>query len=528
MKKGKSLITVIMMLCLTASLLTGCNGVKNKEASTETDKTVSDGDKEKDSRTSETKVLKALVPNNGGLEWNNGDANPVYDWIAEKTGYKVEYDILPADNPNDKLNAIMASGADYDFIVLSDKGRYAEYASQGALMDMKPLVEKYAPNIAASINKTLLDICVVGDTYFAIPTMSPSGREDSSNVGLGMMVRMDMLKTMGINKPTTLKEFTSMLEMFKTQDPKGHGSATVPLSATMGDLYSLRTSSLGGAFGIATDWTDVNGELVPYQVQEGFFDFLSYLNDLYTRGLLDPEMPTNQTATVLEKFTTDLALCRVDGYWSIPSLLETFKNTNPDATVEFIQPIEKDGKAGVSTGSGNQIDTYIVIPKNSKNVEATMDYFNKKLEPETFKEMVLGTEGEDYTIDADGNYLPILPTFFEHRGNANAYLTGANDDYGKYWLCRARKNENQFAAYSQLNYDYGKFVTIDPSSELPCAVYTDISAESTSSSSLTEEFMVNSIVNGITKESFQNFITNWKAQCGDKLIAAQNNWYKTK
>lgn len=526
MRKAKKLVTILLTLCLTASLLAGCSGSKG-EKSTEGSSVETTGSAD-DSGTSEVKVLKALVPNNGGLAWNDGEANPVYDWITETTGYKVEYDILPADNPNDKLNAIMAAGADYDFIVLNDKGRYAEYASQGALTDMKPLVEQYAPNIASSINQALLDICTVGGTYYTIPTMSPSGREGSSNVGMGMLVRTDMLKTLGINKPTNLDEFTSMLDTFKTADPKGKGSAAAPLTATIGDLYSLRTSSLGGAFGIATDWTDINGELVPYQVQDGFYEFLSYLNELYTKGLLDPEMPTNQTATVLEKFTTDLSLCKMDGYWSIPSLIETFKNTNPDASVEFIQPIAKDGKAGVSAGSGNQIDTYVVIPKNAKNVEATMDYFNKKLEPEAFKQMVLGTEGEDYTVDAEGNYLPILPTFFEHRGAANSYLTGVNDDYGKYWLCRARKDENQFAAYSQLNYDYGEFVVVDPTSELPCAVYTDISSDSTNSASLTEEFMVNSIVTGITKESFEEFVANWKAQCGDKLIAAQNEWYKSK
>lgn len=523
MKRGKRIAVIFLVMCLVGSIFTGCgrgtSGNSSKESAAKTEGSKSSG---------EQKVLKALVPNQGGLAWNDGTANPVYNWITETTGYKVEYDILPADNPNDKLNAIMAAGADYDFIVLADKSRYAEYATQGALLDMKPLVEQYAPNVASSINQALMDICAVGDTYYAIPNMGPSGREDSANVGLGLLVRTDILKDMGISKPATLDELTSMLEAFKTADPKGKGSANVPLTLTIGDLYALRNNSIGGAFGIESDWKDVNGELVPYQEQEGFYDFLVYLNKLYKKGLMDPEMPTNQSATVLEKFTTDLALCKIDGYWSIPSLVDTFKNTNPGAAVEYIQPIAKDGTAATSAGSKNQIDTYVVIPKNSKNVEATMDYFNQKLQPDTFKEMVIGEENVDYTLDADGNFLPILPAFFEDRGNANAYLTGANEEYGSYWLCRARKNEDQFKAYSQLNYDFGKFVKVDLSSDLPCAVYADISSDITNSKNLTEEFIVNSIVTGITKESFQKFVTDWRAQCGDKLKKAYNEWYQTK
>ncbi|MGF7144459.1 putative aldouronate transport system substrate-binding protein [Anaerotaenia torta] len=532
MKKIKKVVTVLLTLSLLVSMLAGCkkdtNETGNKAPDTQTTGDSSTSKDSKDTEKKQTITLKALVPNNGGMAWNDGEANPVLKWLTDITGYKVEYDILPADNPNDKLNAIMAAGADYDFIIINDKSRYAEYASQGALMDMKPLVEQYAPNVASSLNQTLIDICTVGDTYYAIPNAGPSGRENSANVNLGIIIRTDLLNKIGLSMPATLDDFTSMLQAFKDKDPQGKGSANVPFSLTIGDLDGLRTSAVGGAFGIDTDWKDVNGELVPYQLQDGFYDYLVYLNELYSKGLMDPEMPTNQSATVLEKFTTDLALCRVDGYWSVPSLVDTFKNTNPDGKVEFIQPLEKDGQAGTGTNSKNQIDTYVVIPKNAKNVEATMDYINQKLDPEVFKEMVIGTEGTDYTVDENGEYVPVLPTFFNNRGNAQNYLTGTNDDYGNYWLCRARKDANQFAAYSQLNYTYGDFVHVNPASDIPCSVYTEISTDITNSKSLTEEFVVNAIVFGVTQDDFGTFQSNWKSQCGEKLIAAYNNWYQSK
>jgi putative aldouronate transport system substrate-binding protein len=524
----KRFVVIILTLCLTVTMLAGCG---KKVETTETPKDgakVDSKESSEETANSEPIVLKALVPNQGGLAWNDPEANPVYGWITEKTGYKVEYDILPADNPFDKLNAIVAAGADYDFIVLNDKSRYADYASQGALMDMKELIEQYAPSIASTISQSMFDVCVVGETYYCIPSASPTGREDSSNVGNGIMIRADILKKMGLTMPTTLEEFTAMLQAFKDTDPTGKGSAATPLSATMADLNNLRIGGLGGAFGVESDWKDVNGELVPYQLQDGFYDFLVYLNELYTKGLLDTEMPTNQIATTLEKFTTDLALCRIDGWWSLPSLVETFKTTNPEAAVEYVQPLEMAGKAGMSASSINQMDFYVVIPKNAKNVEATMDYFAKKLVPETFKEMVIGIEGVDHNVDAEGNFTPILPTFFEHRGNANIYLTGTTEDYGTYWLCRARKNEDQFKAYSQLNFDYGSFIHVNPGSDVPCSIYAQISTNLTNSASFTEEFVVNSVVSGITAESYQDFIAEWKSLGGDKLIEKYNEWYTSR
>ncbi len=528
MKKMKQFLVLILTLCLTVTMLAGCG--KKVDTSETTNEGTKGNNQESAGETaaSEPVILKALVPNQGGLAWNDPEANPVYGWITEKTGYKVEYDILPADNPSDKLNAIMAAGADYDFIVLNDKSRYADFASQGALMDMKELVEQYAPSIATTISQSMLDICMVGDTYYCIPSASPSGREDSSNVANSIMIRTDILEKMGLSKPTTLDEFTTMLQTFKDTDPTGKGSAATPFTAAISDLNHLRNGGLGGAFGVESDWKDINGELVPFQLQDGFYDFLVYLNELYTKGLLDTEMPTNQSATTLERFTTDLALCKIDAWFSVPNMVETFKKTSPGATVEFIQPLDMAGKVGMSAASINQIDNYVVIPKNAKNIEATMDYFAKKLEPETFKEMVIGVEGADHEVDAEGNYTPILPTFFEQRGNANAYLTGTTADYGTYWLCRARKNEDQFKAYSQLNFDYGNFIRVNPGSEVPCSVFAEISSDLTDSSSFTEEFVVNSVVSGITEESYQDFINDWKSLCGDKLIAKYNEWYQSR
>jgi putative aldouronate transport system substrate-binding protein len=474
------------------------------------------------------KNLTALVPSHVS-DMNDPKVNPVYTFINDATGYNVTYDPLPQDQPLNKLNAIVASGAaEYDFIVLSSawRDRYAEYAIQGALFDIGSVFKNY-DNLQA-IPQTLIDIVKVNNSFYTLPTMSPSGRTESANADMFLLWRTDILNAMGRKMPTTLNEFTDLLQAYKDQDPMKNGAANVPLTGTIADLGNFRTSSIGGAFGIELNWQDQGGTLVPFQTQTGFFEFLQYLHELYVRGLLDPELPTNNSAAVQEKFTTNKALVRSDGWWDIPSLVAIFKQVYPQAAMEFSQPLERNGKAGAQVNSQNQIDLFCVIPRNAKNWQSTMDFFNRKMDPNVFKEMVIGQEGRDYTVNAQGGFDPILPTFFDNRNNANWYLTGASIEYNQYWLCRAKKDNDQYKLYRQVNYDYGKFIRVNPASDVPCTTFVSIATANSLSGSLTDEFMVNSVVNGLTRAQFDAFVADWRAQCGDALAQAYNNWYRNR
>jgi putative aldouronate transport system substrate-binding protein len=481
------------------------------------------------SQAADVKELKALVSYKAS-SMNDPAVNPVGDWLDKVTGVKVIYDYLPADQPLDKLNAILASGAqDYDFISMTGgwKDRYAEYAIQGALLDIGAVFGNY-PNMQA-IPKDLIDQIRVGNTFYAVPSLSPSGPEGHANADACLLWRTDILATMGRRMPTTLDELTNVLQAYKDQDPMRNGAANAPLTLTAGDLGSLRSSSIGGAFGVELDWSDEGGTLVPFQTQTGFFEFLQYLNELYTKGLLDREIPTNNSAAVREKFTTNKSLARVGWWWDIPSLVATFKTVYPEAKMEFSQPLARNGRAGAQAGAKNPLDMITVIPRNARNWQATMTYLEKKMDPKIFREMVIGPENVAYTVDPRGQISPILPTFFDLRGNANWYLTGTPPEYNKYWWeARARKDTDQLAAYIQVNFDYARFIRVNPASPAPAMVFRQIATASSLSENMTSEFMVNSMVSGVTRAQFDTFVTSWKAQCGDGLARAFNDWYKSR
>lgn len=508
MLKGKKALILFLTLTMALATLGGC---KNSG----TAKTADDSNGPKP-------TLKALVVYVSGMDYNN---YPAQKYLEEKTGYKVQYDTLPADSPNDKLNAIMAAGEDYDFIQVQDKSEYANFAEQGALTDLKPLIKKYGPNISKNVSSALFTIATVNNTYYGVPTMSPTGRKDTGNASMGILVRQDLLDQLGLSMPTTIGEFENMLQQVKDKDPNKQGANNIPL--TTDNTIGLSTSGIGGAFGIATGWAVSDNKLVPDVEMPGFKSYITFMRDLYSKGLIDKEAPTNTGATAKEKFTSGKAFSFICGWYDIPTIITTLQKTQPNAKVKYLSPVSGEfGKGAQPAASQNAIDYYDVIPKTSKHAQDVIKFFNSSLEADTFKNLVLGTEGTDYTVKNNA-YYPVLPAFFNDRGNANHYMAGATKDYSTYWLCRLHKDENLYEGWKELNMDYGNSIVVDPTADLPSSVYSTVANTQLALNTLKNQFVVQSVAGSYSDSTYNQFLSKWKAQGGDLLVKTINDWYKT-
>ena len=465
-------------------------------------------------------LLRAGQGNLGDIE-----SNPTLAFINQATGIRLIADQVPVDNPNEKLNAVLASGGGgYDFICVSSLERYAFYATSGALFDMGAVWKDY-PNLQSTLQSSI-DLVTVNNTWYCVPNFSPSSAPNSSTAAAQLMWRSDILAKMGKELPTTLDEFTALLQYYKDTDPMGNGAANVPL---VGDLQGMRMNGVGGAFGVELNWKDQGGTLIPYQTQTGFFEYINYMHDLYVRGLLDRETPTNTYATMNQKFTTDRALVITRGWGDVIALVSTFGINDAREKMAFSQPLERNGMVGLRAAPKGLLDYVAVIPRSSRNWQVTMEYFNKKMDPVIFKEMTIGQEGRDWSIDAQGVMHAILPTFDINRTTANQYLTGTRPEYNTYWLqCRVGKNMDQYWAYQLSNSDFVKFITIDVVEAIPSIYYKDINVPLTNTNNMTNEFLINAVVNGITRADFDRFGAEWRAQGGDELSRIYNGWYKSR
>lgn len=518
-KSGKNLIATVIAAFTILSLLAGCGNTEQKPAASGTASAAS-GTAPAASQAKEEQKPGLRVLN----IWQKDDYNtyPVAKVIEDKTGYHVDYEMLPQDKPQDKLNLLMASGEPYDLITIDgglpeNQTLYYNYAQKGALVEITPLMEKYGPNLKASVSQHSFDGMKVDGKVYAIPIIS----DGAANISL--LVRQDWLDKLNIKMPATVDEFVDMLKAFKEKDPGGNGKdKNMPLTI---DGSVPLVNNLEGAFGIPNAWNDVGGKLTPQVFDPAFKDYLTFMTDLYKQGLLDKEFPTNKVATIWEKFTSGRAGVIPAAWWDVPTILDTLKKNNPDAKTAYIPALKgKDGKMGLSVVPGYGRISF--IPKASKHPEDTMKWINAKLDKDTFKLIVIGEEGKHYTYK-DGAYTPILPIFTEERGQANNYMTGIDEkNYPAYWQARVRKDPRLFATFNFLNNEQPpetrKVDVLGYSFNLQA-----YSQNSQKLSTMVNDYMVTVIAGGESITGFDAFVQKYKEAGGDASYKDVNDWYAT-
>lgn len=515
MSRKKWLTAMLVLLLSVTTILAACGG-KNEDAgkpggSAASPNAGSSASAGSEAAAEEKPVLKALR----NYMKDDYNAYPVNQYIEEKTGYKVQNDMLPQEKPSDKLNLIMASGTDYDFVDAMNKQDFFNFAQNGALTDLTPLIEQFGPNIKQAISAESLAGATVDGKIYGIPTLNVS------YVSLGLLIRTDWLEKVGKSMPTTLDEFADVLKAFKEQDPGGNGKNNIPFTM---DSIGLADNIIG-AFGIYGQWNDKDGQLVNVSSDPGLKDYASYMRSLYQQGLLDPEFATNKSATSAEKFTSGRAGVLLTRWSSIPGYEEALKKNVPDAKYEYIPPMK--GPSGLSgftmMGGFNKIT---FVPKSSKHPEHVVKMVNAMLDPDVFKGLFVGEEGTDYKVE-NGNYVPIEPAFSEKRGQANAFVIGMDEaNFVTYWQARLQKSKPMFDNFQIINNVPQDQIHQDPLAFSP--YLPKYAANSSKLDSTVNEYLIKMIVDGVTDEGIASLQKAWKSAGGEEVAQEVNAWYASR
>jgi putative aldouronate transport system substrate-binding protein len=518
LKKHKKmmLLTVAASLSVTSLVACSSNGTDTKSstapaaASTAPAATATAGPKPE---------LKSLQV------WQQEDYNtyPVAKFLEDKTGYKVKYDMMPQDKPQDKLNILIASGEPYDAVTTGGstdfKALYADYAKKGALTDLGPLIDKYGPNIKAVVDPKVLEAAKVDGKIYAIPTST------ISFAGQSLYIRQDWLEKVGMKAPTTLDELVAVLKAFKEKDPGANGDKNIPLTFSNGTFAVPFVDNIVGAFGMANYWNDVNGKLTPRVLDPAYKDYVSFMADLFKQSLIDKEFAANKDATGREKFTSGKAGMILLHWADVPVITDALVKNIPTAKAAFIPTLKgKDGKTGLSAAAG--FDRITFIPKASKHPEDAIKWMNAKLEKDTFRTMAIGEENKHYTFK-DGAYTPIQPIFTDERNRANNFLTGTDDkNYPTYWQARVRKDMRLFDAWNFMNTVQPANTRIaDPLGLAP--FMPEFSKNFQQLNILANDYTTKLIFGAEPMTGIEAFQQKFKTSGGDASYKEVNDWYPT-
>lgn len=501
---GKKKVQKAMVLAfagtIAVSALAGCNA--GESAKTETGKP----------------VLKVLMPH----VKQDPNTYATAAMLEEETGYHVEYTMLPQDNPAEKLNLIMASKESYDIISTKNELRvnWADYAQKGALMELSELLDAHGQNLKAAMSESSFDLMRIDGKLYGIPTPSqkPGPVFSFNNM---LTARADLLAKYNITMPKTLDEFTNVLRSLKQNVKLENGQDFAPLSIDT----TIEIPGIVGAFGIPNTWNEVNGKLVHRVEDPRYLEYIKYLTALYQEGLLDREFPTNKTATLNEKFSSGRAGMVTSFYWDIGTLTDALEKNEPSAKIAFVEAVSgPDGQKGIGVDTA-ALDRLAYIPKSAKHPEDAMKYMDMKMSDDFFIRLAIGDEGKHYTVE-NGEYMPILPTFFDECGMANEYLTGMNEKtYPKYWQARVRKDTRVYDAFKFMYIDEERYSVAVQNPIMYAPVFESDTSKKIIDQ-LANDFFIKVIAGEENLESGYNaFLAQWKAEGGEKMSEEVNAWY---
>lgn len=369
-----------------------------------------------------------------GLAGTNGstpfEERLVYKEMQKMSNINVKFEFVPFDALTEKRNLALANGdyPDAFFTARIPAADLMKYGAEGVFVQLDGgLLENYAPNLTALMEKypalkkalTMPDGHIYSMPSFYDPEFLPM------LIGTPLWIKQDWLDQLGMKEPQTIDEYYNFLKAVKETDLNGNGQLDeIPYSGSgIGPFIDQIKGAWGvGTRGLGHKYVDVDpetNELRFFRTTDRYKEVLQFINKLYTEGLMDKDIFTQDSKTLYAKGGQNLLASTI----------------NPNPITQF------NGEGYVGLGAlkgphGDQLYTHIKVPmvwpgafaitNKNPHPEATvrwMDYFFSEEGATLF---FMGKEGESYTVQPDGTL-----EFMDHiKNNPNGLtLDQALTDY---------------------------------------------------------------------------------------------------
>lgn len=263
--------------------------------------------------------IKVIVYPQEQIVFSEFDKNDytMFKLFDKISGLNIDWEVRDPAAIKETLSTLMASGDLPDMIqgMSWSASEIADYGvSQGLLYPIDTLLE-YMPiftDILAVHPELKATLTAPDGHIYGLPQLI-----DSNSYRWPMWLNQNWLNAVGKEVPTTLAEFADVLRAFKAQDANGNGDANdeIPWTASWSEGYSVEGWLLnafdlvGTGDTLVVDYSDGidNMKLAYAPYASEYKDYLTYMHDLYTEGLIDPDMFTQNNAQTIAKVNDNTA-----------------------------------------------------------------------------------------------------------------------------------------------------------------------------------------------------------------------------
>lgn len=392
--KAHSLL-FILFLAITL-IVAGCGGdEETSEQPAEGDQTEGQTDNDSgDDMDDEIETAEVDYPDelsywvgmNSQVAANLGSYNEMsaYQEIEKITGTSVEF-LHPAGDATEQFNLMIANRDSLPDVIeygwLHVPRGPDNAIAEGTILRLNELIEEHAPNLSKYLEENP-DIATMITTdegnIYGFPFIIDD--DDSLLMVRGLMIRQDWLDTLGLEMPTTIDEWDTVLTAFKDEDPNGNGEADeIPLLLELDHFKSNGVFS--SAWGINPWFYQDNGTVKFGSVQPEFKEFLTTLSDWYDRGLLDADFNiTDKQLQDAKMMGEQLGTIYAYAGSGIGFYNELMQDINSDfeivaAPLPSLEPGEKAAFGFMNDRfSGNQVAAITTTAENPEEIVKWLDF----------------------------------------------------------------------------------------------------------------------------------------------------------
>ncbi|MEA4998472.1 MAG: hypothetical protein VB087_03695 [Candidatus Limiplasma sp.] len=273
-----------------------------------------------------------------------------------------------------------------------------DYAAQGKLLNLLPLLPDNAPNLWTLLEAHpdwLAAITLPDGKVVALPTLNTQPTQNA------MWINTQWLKQLGLPMPTDLPSLSEVLRAFRDGDPNQNGKRDeIPLAY----LGPWELKFLAHAVGlVANDYNlylDGAGMVCFMPQEDAYFSLLTWLTDAYAEGLLDPHGFT--TADTLRTVTDDTAPMTYGMFFG-PSPMNLLPG-KAGAQYSLLPPLAWQGKQVYRDLYGGVTRGTFALTSACLDPAAMLRWVDVLYSEHGAIEAMAGLAGQDHLLSADGSW----------------------------------------------------------------------------------------------------------------------------
>ena len=342
-------------------------------------------------------------------------SNDLWFWqvMEAYTNVHIDWEIAPVSGYDEVLNTRLSAGVDLADIVMSTNSRATTNAgNNGIFIDLMPYWDSCFTNTKYYFEQ--LDTDLLG--YITNPNGKVYALPNVMNPTEGhitFMYNTKWLEELGAKVPTTLDEFTALMQQMKAAGDLNHNgyddevvltsSNITTMMSVLGNAFNLEIYEGWDAFGVGTD-----GKVYNEYTTENMKACLSYMNELYEAGIMDSEISYMSADDLGEKIANDRVGCFIyySGFAVSYGMLTSDGQEDPMGewyTLGMPLASEWNGNEGYfvsrTLAYGN---TGASITSECKNPELAAKWLDVLYsDPTILWARVFGKEGETYQMNGD-------------------------------------------------------------------------------------------------------------------------------